>query len=61
MGLVALLVLVGVVEPELGCLVVLVGHPWVPCTFSVGELPITVCFLVVDVTPPTLNYLIRLI
>jgi len=45
-GLVALLVLVGVVEPELGCLVVLIGHPWMACTSGVGVLLVAVGFLV---------------
>ena len=52
MGLVALLVLVGVAEPELGCLAVLVGHPWVTCTSSARVLSVTVRFLVEEVGSP---------
>ena len=54
-GLVALPVFVGVVESELGCLIVLVGHPWVACTSGAGVLLVAVRFLVEEVGNPSLD------
>ena len=55
MGFVALLVLIGVTEPEVGCSVVLVGHLWVACASGVGILSVIVHFLVVEVGNLSLN------
>ena len=54
-GLVALLVLVGVAEPELGCFVALVSHPWVVYTSSARVFLVTVHFLVEEVGNPSLE------
>jgi len=54
-GLVVLLVLVVVIEPELDCFVVLVGHPWVACTSGAGVLSVAAHFLVEDVGNSSLD------
>ena len=50
-----LLVLVGVAEPKLDCLVVLVGHLWVACTSGARVLPVTACFLMEEVGNPSFD------
>ena len=50
-----LLVLVGVTEPELDCLVVLVSHPWVACASGAGVLSVVAHFLVEEVRSPSLD------
>jgi len=49
-----LLVLVGVAELKLDCLVVLAGHPWVACTSGAGVLLVATRFLVEEVGNPSL-------
>jgi len=52
---VALLVLVGVVELNLGGSVVLFDHPWGACT-SDAEVPlVSICLLVEEVGNPSLD------
>jgi len=54
-GWVALIVLVDVVEPNLGCLFLLFGHPWRACTSGAEVFVVSIHFLVEEVVNPSLG------